>query len=85
MTYHVAAAKAPLSSFQPVIFTSLLPFEAKDLKRVLPEVALDRRIVKAVTMARATMPDGQTLRAVNDLFIGPRSHTLPQLKPPMRR
>lgn len=53
----------------------LLPFEAKDLSMVLPEVAQDRRAVKAVTMAQATMSDGQTLRAVNDLFIGPRSHT----------
>jgi hypothetical protein len=26
-------------------------------------------------MAQATMSDGQTLRTVNDLFIGPRSHT----------
>lgn len=26
-------------------------------------------------MAQARMSDGQTLRAVNDLFIGPRSHT----------
>ncbi|MBT9508254.1 sugar kinase [Rhodoferax sp.] len=53
----------------------LLPFEPKDLPQVLPEVAQDRRAVKAVTMAQAQMSDGQTLRAVNDLFIGPRSHT----------
>ncbi len=53
----------------------LLPFEAKDLRQVLPEVAMDRRSVKMVTMAQATMSDGQTLRAVNDLFIGPRSHS----------
>lgn len=53
----------------------LLPFQAGDLSRVLPEVALDRRSVKTVTMAQATMSDGQTLRAVNDLFIGPRSHS----------
>lgn len=53
----------------------LLPFEAKDLVQVLPEVALDRRSVKTVTMAQATMSDGQTLLAVNDLFIGPRTHS----------
>lgn len=53
----------------------LLPFEAKDLGQVLPEVALDRRDVKTVTMAQATMSDGQTLLAVNDLFIGPRTHS----------
>lgn len=53
----------------------LLPFEAKDLKPVLDDVVLDRRPTKAVTMAEARLSDGQTLRAVNDLFIGPRTHT----------
>src|SRR5205807_9826152 len=53
----------------------LLPFEAKDLKPVLDDVARDRRPMKAVTMAEARLSDGQTLRAVNDLFIGPRTHT----------
>ena len=53
----------------------LLPFEAKDLKPVLDDVAQDRRPTKAVTMAEARLSDGQTLRAVNDLFIGPRTHT----------
>jgi NAD kinase len=53
----------------------LLPFEAHDLKAVLDDVAHDRRSAKAVTMAEARLSDGQTLRAVNDLFIGPRTHT----------
>jgi len=53
----------------------LLPFEAKDLKPVLDDVMQDRRSTKAVTMAEARLSDGQTLRAVNDLFIGPRTHT----------
>ena len=53
----------------------LLPFEPKDLKRVIDEVARDARPTKAVTMAEARLSDGQTLRAVNDLFIGPRTHT----------
>ena len=53
----------------------LLPFEAKNLKPVLDDVARDRRATKAVTMAEARLSDGQTLRAVNDLFIGPRTHT----------
>ncbi len=30
---------------------------------------------KSVTFAQATTNDGQTLLAVNDLFIGPKSHT----------
>ena len=53
----------------------LLPFEPADLGKVMADTAADRRPVKAVTMAQARMSDGQTLRAVNDLFIGPRSHT----------
>ncbi len=53
----------------------LLPFRPDDLPRLLPEVAADRRATQAVTMAEARMSDGQTLRAVNDFFIGPRSHT----------
>lgn len=53
----------------------LLPFVADDLTALLAEVAAGKRQVKAVTMARATLSDGQTLHAVNDLFIGARSHT----------
>lgn len=53
----------------------LLPFGPADLARLLPEVAAGQRQHKAVTMAEARMSDGQMLRAVNDLFIGPRSHT----------
>ena len=53
----------------------LLPFAPPDLAALLPEVAAERRPMKAVTMAEARLSDGQVLRAVNDLFIGPRSHT----------
>lgn len=53
----------------------LLPFAATDLPTVIAEVAADRRPAKAVTMAEARLSDGQRLRAVNDLFIGPRTHT----------
>jgi NAD kinase len=53
----------------------LLPFAPSDIRAVLGDVAADRRTTKAVTMAEARLSDGQTLRAVNDLFIGPRSHT----------
>jgi NAD kinase len=54
---------------------TLLPFEAKDVASLLPEVLADRRSDKRVTMAEASLPDGQRMLAVNDLFIGPRSHT----------
>lgn len=53
----------------------LLPFEPAQLGALLGEVARDRRASKAVTMAEATLADGQVLRAVNDLFVGPRTHT----------
>ena len=52
----------------------LLPFLAKDLKRVMPETLRDRRACKLVTMGKATLNDGRTLYAVNDFFVGPRSH-----------
>jgi NAD kinase len=53
----------------------LLPFVTGDLTALLAEVAGDKRPFKAVTMARATLTDGQVLHAVNDLFIGARTHT----------
>lgn len=52
----------------------LLPFKTKDLATVLPEVFKQGRRTHAVTMAQATLNNGQVLCAVNDLFIGPRSH-----------
>jgi NAD kinase len=53
----------------------LLPFQSQDLSALLIDVAHERRAARSVTMAQARLSDGQTLRAVNDLFIGPRSHT----------
>jgi hypothetical protein len=53
----------------------LLPFRVVDLRAILPEVFRGRRPVKEVTMACARLNDGQSLYGVNDLFIGPRSHT----------
>jgi hypothetical protein len=52
----------------------LLPFTVEDLRRVIPEELQRRRAVRTVTMAKATLNDGQTLHAVNDLFIGQRTH-----------
>jgi NAD kinase len=53
----------------------LLPFQPSDMAKILPEVLANRRAAKNVTMAKATLSDGQHLYAVNDLFIGPKSHT----------
>ena len=52
----------------------LLPFVPDDLPSLLAEVAADRRQSKAITMAKAVLTDGQVLHAVNDLFVGARSH-----------
>jgi NAD kinase len=52
----------------------LLPFQVKDLERLIPETLAKRRPAKRVTMAQASLSDGQELYAVNDLFIGPRTH-----------
>lgn len=52
----------------------LLPFEIKDLHAVMPEALAGKRPVKRVTMAVARLNDGQELHAVNDLFIGPKTH-----------
>lgn len=53
----------------------LLPFEARQLASVLPQVARGKGRVSLVTLAEATLSDGQVLRAVNELFIGPRTHS----------
>jgi len=53
----------------------LLPFLPDDLGMILSDVVADRRECKAITLAEATTNDGQRLLAVNDLFIGPKSHT----------
>jgi NAD kinase len=53
----------------------LLPFVPSDLVALLPDVAADKRSFKSITMAKAALTDGQALYAVNDLFIGTRSHT----------
>jgi NAD kinase len=53
----------------------LLPFSVKDLMKIIPEVFARRRKVRDVTMAQAVLSNGQTLFAVNDLFIGPKTHT----------
>lgn len=52
----------------------LLPFQAQELRAVVPDVLKGRRPLRQITLARATLNDGQTLHAVNDLFIGQRTH-----------
>jgi NAD kinase len=53
----------------------LLPFEPREIGALTDDLLLRGRPGKEVTLAKATLSDGQVLYAVNDLFIGPRSHT----------
>jgi len=53
----------------------LLPFRVPDLKKIVPEVIKQARPTKTATMAMATLNTGEVMYAVNDIFIGPRSHT----------
>jgi hypothetical protein len=46
----------------------------------MPQALARQRTVKTVTMAEATLNDGQTLHAVNDLFVGQRSHVSARYK-----
>ncbi|RUM22242.1 sugar kinase [Rhizobium vallis] len=52
----------------------LLPFNPKSLPRVIGETLKNRRPIKRVSMAKATLNTGAVIHAVNDLFIGPQSH-----------
>ncbi|WP_434734340.1 sugar kinase (plasmid) [Rhizobium sp. YTUHZ044] len=52
----------------------LLPFNPKSLPKVIGEALKDKRPIKHVSMAKATLNTGAVVHAVNDLFIGPKSH-----------
>ncbi|KZZ14018.1 sugar kinase [Oleiphilus sp. HI0079] len=53
----------------------LLPFTVKELQPVVQAVIVKRISTKEVTFAKVETNDGQCMRAVNDFFIGPKSHT----------
>jgi hypothetical protein len=52
----------------------LIPFGVDDLATWLPRAVQGTAPVTGITMAKATLNDGQVLYAVNDLFIGARTH-----------
>lgn len=52
----------------------LLPFRVVDAARIVAEVFTRTRKMREITMAKASLSNGQTLYGVNDLFIGHRSH-----------
>lgn len=53
----------------------LLPFEAGQLAGLLPKVIAGSYHARQITMAEAVAKDGQAMLAVNDLFIGCKTHT----------
>lgn len=53
----------------------LLPFEVQDIAGVMPEIFRRKRRLQEVTMAKAQLNNGQCIYGVNDIFIGPKSHT----------
>lgn len=52
----------------------LLPFAVRDLGKVVAEVMRRGRPLKQVTMAKVALNTGPALYAVNDFFIGARTH-----------
>lgn len=52
----------------------LLPFTVHELERAAAKVLAGRHSIAKVTIAKAELNDGQVMYAVNDLFIGARTH-----------
>ncbi|MDR1932657.1 MAG: sugar kinase, partial [Spirochaetales bacterium] len=70
--------------YQPVIGVNpdaarwdgvLLPFKPEDAARIVEETVAGKRKIEEVTMARVRVQNGQELLAVNDFFIGQKTHT----------
>ncbi len=53
----------------------LLSFEIGDLESAVSRTESRKASLRSITFAEAVTNDGQRMRAVNDLFIGPKSHT----------
>ncbi|MBU5316367.1 sugar kinase [Clostridium bornimense] len=52
----------------------LVPFSINDLSKIIMDLLREQRKFKEITLARADLNDGQSLLAVNDLFIGQKTH-----------
>lgn len=52
----------------------LLPFTVNTIGRVMPGILQGEFDTAAISIARASLDDGQVLYGVNDIFIGPKSH-----------
>ena len=58
----------------------LLPFEIGQMNTVIPNVLNGQYSVKDVSLAKAETNDGQSLLAVNDFFVGNKSHVSAKYK-----
>jgi NAD kinase len=58
----------------------LLPFTVAELPLVIKDIFREIRPIKEITMAKAALNDGQVIYAVNDLFIGPKTHVSSRYK-----
>lgn len=70
-------ADQPLLAFNPDperMDGVLIPFQDSAAPSVLPKALADALPREPITMAVARLDDGQSLHAVNDLFIGQRTH-----------
>jgi hypothetical protein len=52
----------------------LVPLRCGDVAKLAPAVAAAAVSIERRTMVQATLDDGQTLRALNEIFVGHRSH-----------
>jgi len=53
----------------------LLPFTPKDISQIVVDTINGKRSIKNVTMGKMVLQNGQELLAVNDFFIGQKTHT----------
>lgn len=56
----------------------LLPFKPEEVGLVVRDVLNNLRTFKEVTLAKATLNDGQSILGVNDIFIGQKTHVSAQ-------
>ena len=58
----------------------LLPFDKTSFKAAIENALSNAGSIKKVTMAQASLNDGQEIIAFNDIFIGPKSHVSARYK-----
>ncbi len=54
---------------------NLLPFKYSDLKELIPQLSNRRCSTKKITLAKASLNTGEEIYGVNDIFIGPKTHS----------